>query len=94
MSDQLALWRKTDPATSREAALSIKDLGELEGMVLIWLQSHPSGGTSTEIAGGLGLPRDSISPRIPRLREKGLAIATDERRPGPSGRNQIVWRAI
>lgn len=87
------MYRCHDPSTSREAALSVNAL-HLEGLVYEWLSSQGlRGGTSEEIGRALGLPRDTISPRIAPLRRKGLVYDSSSRRQGHSGRKQIVWVA-
>ena len=90
-----AFARYSDPDTSRDAAEDLRGLKatRLERMVFEALQSEPKGLTTHEIGNELHLPRDTVSPRIQPLIRKGLITATTERRPGPSGKNCIVWKA-
>jgi uncharacterized membrane protein len=81
--------RKSDPDTSREAAISL-DLPHLERIVLKALMS---GGpmTSNELADFLRMPLVTVSPRLRPLADKGLIEDTELRRAGSSGRKSIVW---
>lgn len=83
--------RSSDPSTSLAAARSLKT-SELEGVVLAKLKTFRNGATSDELARALGLSRDSVSPRMKPLVNKGHAIDSGRKRPGDSGRSQIVWR--
>jgi uncharacterized membrane protein len=63
--------------------------------VFSWLCGRSErGGTTEEIAEALSLPRVTVSPRLKPLERKGLVQATEQRRPGQSGRAQIVWLAV
>lgn len=85
--------RSSDPGTSHAAAQSV-NATELEHQVRVVLQSRgPYGGTCYEVMGVLGLSHQTVSPRFALLRRKGLIVKTDRRRPGSSGRGQIVWVA-
>lgn len=89
-----ALHRANDPDTSIAAALSI-DVNAREQLVYQWLREKaPFGATAEEIAAGLGWERDSVSPRMKPLHKKNRVAPTDQRRPGKSGRTQIVWVAL
>lgn len=93
MSDAFA--RNTDPGTSHGAASSVKAaLPFLEAEVLNSLQSAGAEGrTIDELTDVLDLQKVTISPRLAPLVRKKLAVATKARRPGKSGRGQIVWVA-
>ena len=92
--DLLAYARRQDPRTSHDAAASV-DVERLQGMILsalgpqIWLHT---GLTTGEIADYIRVPRDSVSPRMKPLVDKGLVIDSGIRRAGPSGRACIVWK--
>lgn len=91
---EAALHRKNDPITSVEAAMSV-DVNAREKLVYEWLRANGLfGATAEEIAAGLGLERDSVSPRLKPMEKKGLVTATAQRRPGKSGKNQRVWIAV
>jgi hypothetical protein len=88
------LSRKTDPVTSKEAAASISP-NKLEIKVLMVIKSFSNGCTLQDIE--LALPElrpSSISPRIKPLMIKGLIYDTGQKRPGFSGRNQRVIKAV
>jgi len=88
-----AYARRTDPDTSHEAAESVKPT-ELETLVLNALRSFGStGATSHELVAETGMEWQTVSPRLRPLIRKGFAVETDKRRPGPSGRNCIVFVA-
>lgn len=92
MSHTEAHARATDPETSHAAAASVEPT-ELELLVLAALGVRPRGCTSSELSDFLGIERVSVSPRLAPLARKGLIEASGERRRGPSGRSQIVWKA-
>lgn len=85
-------YRHDDPDTSVAAAMSL-DAARMEAIVLEALRKCDNGGTSRELAEIMGLPGDSVSPRLRPLARKGLIYATSERRVGKSGRSGIVWKA-
>ena len=92
--DLMVFARKTDPVTSKEAAATV-DANKLEQIVLDVIKSFPNGCISQDIE--LALPHlrvSSITPRIRPLLRKGLIVETGEKRPGFSGRNQRVVRAV
>lgn len=92
--------RITDPDTSHAAARSIDAvIPQMERAVLDDLiRRGDGGGTWNEIAETTGIDKATVSPRFKPLLEKGL-IETRERdgetikRPGYSGRSQLVWFA-
>lgn len=84
-----AYARNSDPDTSHEAAESIEQT-RMESMVYHALvMMGPA--TSSEIAASMNLARDSVSPRMAVLVDKHMVVNTGIKRPGPSGRRQIVW---
>lgn len=67
----IALARKTDPAASKEAAVKVRmKAGVIRDLIIHHLTVH-GGLTGTELAEKIGVPRDSVSPRIPQLRNAG-----------------------
>lgn len=84
--------RNSDPETSHAAAASL-DIPRMSAIALGAIRNSPVGLTSSEIADVVGLPRDSISPRIKPLVKKGFVVAAGKR-PGPTGRQQIVWESV
>jgi len=88
------LARNTDPETAKEAAKSV-DVNNMEQIVLDVIRSFPNGCISQDVESELAQYRaSSITPRYRPLMKKGLIVDTGEKRPGFSGRNQRVMRAI
>ena len=88
------LYRNTDPETSKEAAQSV-NATSLEQIVLDVIKRYPHGCISQDVEFQLAQYRSSsITPRYNQLIKKGLIVDTGEKRPGFSGRNQRVMRAI
>ena len=86
--------RRTDPETSKQAALSL-DPTEMETLVLEVIRLFPDGCIFDDIVHMLPTIREvSISPRLKPLQKKGLIEATGELRQGKSGRNQKVLRYV
>lgn len=83
-----ALCRASDPLTCYEAADRVP-VNQLEGRVLEALRQSIFGLTTREIAREIGLERDSVSPRMKPLLNRGLVERTDVRRGGC-----CVWRAV
>lgn len=81
--------RHTDPKTSKVAAAEV-NAGDLEVVFLCCLYRHGNK-TSEEVAKVTGCPLNSISPRTAPLIRKELIVDSGERRPGASGKKQIVW---
>ena len=82
--------RRTDPATSREAAEAIvEQLPRLEAVVLEAVTAAGKrGATSHEIADATGLSLVTVSPRLRPLARRGKVIESGQRRDG-----RIVWIA-
>ena len=88
------LSRNTDPQTSKEAAQSV-NVTSLEQIVLDVIKRYPQGCISQDVESELAQYRSSsITPRYNQLIKKGLVIDTGKKRPGFSGRNQRVMRAV
>ncbi len=97
MSDQLNFlfhYRRTDPATSKQAAERRGPIGRLidRQRVLRVHRDNPAGLTDFELAAKLGRQQTSAGKRRGELRDVGMIEATAERRPAPSGSPAIVWR--
>lgn len=88
--EQGALFRNTDPDTSRDAAASV-DCNQYEWLVLKVLYLE-NGATIKAVTQSANRPEVSISPRFRPLAEKGLIYDTGERRTNPSGRKAILWK--
>jgi hypothetical protein len=85
--DADALARRDDPDTSHAAA-EVVNAGMLETRTL---RTLPWGDLTTEeVALRVGVPRDSISPRMRSLERKGLVVRVGKRR-NVSGVLAITW---
>jgi len=74
--DDMPLFRKTDPPSSRVAAQAVKDSGAFsrqKDAVRAALLAHP-GSTSAELAHAMGVDRYMTARRLPDLEEIGLAF--------------------
>lgn len=88
--------RHTDSSTSHVAALSLDGgVAAIEERVLRQLRwCGERGATSHELAELLDLSIVTVSPRLRPLANKGLIVASSERRRTPATRRgSIVWRA-
>lgn len=94
-----AYARRTDPATSHEAAHAMDETmnaSRLERMVFnIVLDSGDRGATSDEVAQRLGMDLQSITPRFKPLESKGYIFRSEMRRSSlTSNRSRQVWMAF
>ena len=89
-----ALSRRTDPATSQEAAEAVQPhLSMLERRVVWALRNLGGSGTSHQIAERSGLDLVTVSPRMRPLVNKGVVREDGELRlPGQSART--LWRLV
>jgi predicted ArsR family transcriptional regulator len=89
--DELPLFRRTDPVTSKTAGqAACKFLGDHERRILKALAAGP--GTKDEIAIRCGLTEQQVARRRAGLLRHGLVVLTGERRRTPSGQTAEVWR--
>jgi hypothetical protein len=87
-----ALFRKTDPETSKQAAESVP-VERLEKLVYEAIKSRPDGVIADDLEKILpGVKLNSITPRIAPLIKKGYIYDTGERRRASSGRSQRVLK--
>lgn len=90
--DELPLFRRTDPATSKAAGRAAREfLGDHERRILEALAAGP--GTKDEIASRCGLTEQQVARRMHGLKRAGLVEPTGETRPSRSGRPERVWKA-
>ena len=83
---------KGPDGTSQDAAEAIKpSVSRLRRMTLHWL-GRLGEATTLEAVAAIGLPRESIQPRLSELRAMGLVEPTGARRPNPSGKKAAVLR--
>lgn len=98
--------RNTDPQTSHIAAHKVdaktpksvpngNDLPTAIEKLVYTTLIYEGPMTTVELASVIGVPRDSISPRMPSLVEQGLVEDSGARRVNEgSNRKCIVWKAI
>jgi hypothetical protein len=87
--------RKTDPATSHEAAkLITPSLNKIEQVIYDALRSFlPGGATSDEIVEASGIQYRTVTPRLKPMCKKGFVVDSGGTKRGDSGRRQIIWVA-
>lgn len=79
--------------TSLKAYHSItKELGDRQRAVYEFIESNPDV-CNLEIAEGLHLPINSITPRVLELREKGFVESSGEKL-SRTGRKAIKWKVV
>ena len=88
-----ALSRNSDPITSDLAAETVH-VERTEGIILLHLRNWPAGLTCIELAHSTGLARDSISPRMVKLEDKGLIERDGTRRVRGARSATTVWKAV
>lgn len=92
--DELPLFRRTDPVTSKAAGRAAREtglVGRHERLILAALAAGP--GTKDEIAGRTGeLSEQQVARRMHGLHRSGLVEPTGTTRPSRSGRPERVWR--
>ena len=92
--DYLGGVRNTDPSTSRNAAEALTEarLSHLQHLVVGALSQYGPC-TTSELSDRLNIPRDTLSPRFPKLRALGAVEDSGVRRvPLGLNRAQIVWK--
>jgi len=90
--DDLPLFRRADPPTSKAAGRAAREfLGDHERPILAALEQGP--GTKDEIAARIGtLTEQQVARRMHGLHRAGLVEPTGTTRPSRSGRPERVWR--
>lgn len=100
MSTQLDFWdeephglaRHSDPPTSHMAAEQV-NVTRIEYIVAAAIRRAGSRGLiAAELPDQTGLPLNTVTPRTRPLADKGVIYDSGEKRPGPSGKLQIVWK--
>lgn len=90
-ADDLPLFRRSDPPTSKAAGRAARGfLGDHERRILAALEAGP--GTKDEIAARCGLTEQQVARRRAGLLRGGLVVLTGERRRTPSGQTAEVWK--
>lgn len=89
--DDLPLFRRTDPVTSRAAGRAAREfLGDHERRILEALAAGP--GTKDEIASRCGLSEQQVIRRRASLLRSGRVVLTGDTRRTASGHHAEVWR--
>ena len=85
--------RRSDPSTSKEAAkvLTGTNATKLEEKALNAIRCNGGRAIADEVERLSGERWNSITPRLSSLRRKGMIRDSGQKRPGASGRKQIVW---
>lgn len=85
--------RRSDPETSKQAAISMSEerVSRLEGLVVQAL-SELGPATAEEVCTWLEEDKQHMTPRFRPLEEKGLIERSGLRRPNRSGRMAEMWR--
>lgn len=96
MNEPRAMYRTTDPATSREAANHVDRTGKAKSQRLACLTEvkRCPGQTAAEIAHQLGLERHAPSRRLPQLEEQGLVEKGPPRTCKIQGTRSVTWRLV
>lgn len=92
--DELPLFRRSDPETSKAAGRAAREtglVGRHERLILTALELGP--GTKDEIAARTGaLSEQQVARRMHGLHRAGRVEPTGTTRPSRSGRPERVWR--
>ena len=89
--DELPLFRRTDPVTSKAAGQAAREfLGDHERRILEALAAGP--GTKDEIAIRCGLTEQQVIRRRAALLRSGRVVLTGDTRRTASGHPAEVWR--
>jgi hypothetical protein len=92
----MALARKTDPATSHQAAQQIERNGRAakqRDACLLWVNQRP-GSTAAEIAALAELERHVPSRRLPELRDAGLVVNGPARECSVQHTKAMTWLPV
>ena len=86
----VALCRRSDPPTSRSAAVHAPTfVGSHEERILAALAAGP--GTKDELAGRCGLDQQQVARRMSKLRDRGLVVEIGEA-VSPTGNREMRYR--
>ena len=89
--EELPLFRRTDPVTSRLAAADAKQFrGEHHRPILDALAAAPGGASA--IAARCGLVPHQVGKRLHELAKAGLIVETGRLAESASGRREREWR--
>lgn len=90
--DELPLFRRTDPATSKAAGQAAQEfLSDHERRILEALADGPAG--KCEMARRCGLTEQQVNRRLAGMRREGLAVRTGRTVPSDSGCSEHEYRS-
>jgi predicted ArsR family transcriptional regulator len=93
IEDTLPLFRRTDPATSKAAAATVKTFaGEHHAAILEALSHGPAGASG--IAARCGLLGHQVNKRLGELARAGKIVATGRIVASASGRGEREWKGL
>lgn len=85
--------RKSDPATSKQAAQAARAfVGTQHAAIMRVLRRGKA--SAEKIGAKIGLDAYQVRKRLPELERAGLVCVTGETVPTVSGRTQRVWRVV
>jgi len=91
IEDSLPLFRRTDPVTSKAAAVSVKTFaGEHHAAILEALAHGPAGASG--IAARCGLSGHQVNKRLTELARTGRIVETGRTVRSSSGRGEREWQ--
>lgn len=85
------LARNDDPATSHQAAESMKEAASKHARMILGVLSTQGDMSPTGIAKFLGLDRSQVFRRMSELEARGFIYPTGRLLKSPSGRNEREW---
>jgi DNA-binding HxlR family transcriptional regulator len=91
IEDTLPLFRRTDPATSKAAAATVKTFAGEHHAAIIEALSHGPAGASG-IAARCGLLGHQVNKRLGELARAGRIVKTGRTVSSSSGRGEREWR--
>jgi hypothetical protein len=86
--------RKGDPLTSWKASRVVRAPTIRQKIMVVLWSRGTYGATCDELAAETGDRLQSITPRMRELADRGLAVKTNDKRPGDAGVEREVWVAL
>lgn len=86
--------RRTDPATSHEAASRVHEFAPSQHQQIIAILKANGPLTPEQIGDKMAIDAYAVRKRLPELERIGLATTTGEVKKTRSGRSQRVWEAV
>lgn len=88
------LARKSDPATSHEAAARVKEFGRSHHQLILSALRRFTKAGAEQIAAATKLDAYSVRKRTAELCKRGLIRTTGDVRKTASGRSERVWEEV